>query len=772
MISARRAAWIALLALCIAHLAITAIEIFHRPIFPWDAWLNWMYRAKAWYLSGAVAAMDPVALWASGQTPEKTYAVAGHHYPTLLPLIAYGVARVIGSWSETLVNLPFLLCCVALPGGSYLIARWHGYSRFVAMVCAYFVFSIPLIGAHLSLAGQADIWMASTTGLGFALLCSGLIHQRIARTAGGLILIAIGTQFKVEGFVWLLAGILLTALSLRPRLTLTSIALLVLVSAILGSVGIDYLNIPLLGTLGVQDGRLYVPLMGSYALQQYELGDDYLDNFLLGGSWNLLWYLVLAAILVSAFRARENRSARIGLAFFVVAAAAQVMIFFFTEQGAWAEDWTAINRLPLHFVPALVFVSLLMLWPAERIADHESMARVGVAMIAGLVALLVLASSTATLLSIYANKAAIKRDGAAMRAVIGAGKVVGSTQSIARFDNNVALLSSGRVAINAGDASVARIATSGNNRSESTIWWRTGGDDSLHSQEFAGTGIFFVDLSESSEWQGQITEFGLVFYDDGGTVALESLALYQPGPALWLRRILADWRWVAPWSQRSVHWLAMGNPDAAMPFSLALVTVFVLAAGGTALIFKSGQRLPVVAVVFLVVWVLYDLSWIHQRSVLAGRTIQSYTLANSQALAFGDDQIGRSAVRRALCDLVDNWSQSTKRADELPRLLIAGNSDSYLRFQILRAKYHALPVSAYAHERSFASLPATLADRVLVLKLRYGQENATLVSSEDAANLFARARGQKVRLAWEDEHAFLLVTGENVGNAACWQQST
>ncbi|MEO1081897.1 MAG: hypothetical protein AAFY29_20235 [Pseudomonadota bacterium] len=772
MISARRAAWIALLALCIAHLAITAIEIFHRPIFPWDAWLNWMYRAKAWYLSGDVAAMDPVSLWASGQTPEKTYAVAGHHYPTLLPLIAYGVARVIGSWSETLVNLPFLLCCVALPGGSYLIARWHGYSRFVATVCAYFVFSVPLIGAHLSLAGQADIWMACTTGLGFALLCSGLIHQRIARTAGGLILIAIGTQFKVEGFVWLLAGILLTALSLRPRLTLTSIALLALVSAILGSAGIDYLNIPLLGTLGVQDGRLYVPLMGSYALQQYELGDDYLDNFLLGGSWNLLWYLVLAAILVSAFRAREDRSARIGLAFFVVAAAAQVMIFFFTEQGAWAEDWTAINRLPLHYVPALVFVSLVILWPPERTGDSVVMARVGGAMFFGLVTILLLSGGIAAFLDSDTDDAAVKRQGATMRAVMGAGRAEGSAQSITRFDNNVALLSTGPISFDADDATIARIVSRGSNRREPTIWWRTARDGSLYSEEIAGNGTFYVDLSSSEAWQGRITELGLVFYDDGGTVTLESISLHPRSPSMWLRKVLADWRWVAPWSQRSVHWLAMGNPDGFMPFALALVIVFALVSGAIAILLPSEQRVSAIAAATLVVWVLYDLGWLHQQSVVAGRTVQSYRLANSQALAFGDDEIGRSAVRRALCDVVDDWSRPVDRSEALPRLLIAGNADRYMRFQLLRAKYHALPVPAHAHESAFASVPANLADRVLVLKLRYGRADTTFVSASNAVKLLSKARGQAVRLAWESKHAFLLVVGERAPNAACWRQST
>ncbi|MEM9760737.1 MAG: hypothetical protein AAF933_15965, partial [Pseudomonadota bacterium] len=521
-----------------------------------------------------------------------------------------------------------------------------------------------------------------------------------------MVLIALGTQFKVEGFVWLLAGILLTALSLRPRLTVAAIVFIALLSAVLWSAGVEHLNIPLLGTLGVQDGRLYVPLMGSYALQQYELGDDYLDNFLLGGSWNLLWYLVIAAILVSVVRARRDRSARIGLAFFAVAAAAQVMIFFFTEQGAWAEDWTAINRLPLHYVPSLVIVSVVMLWPPEQAGDQRIMARVGGALLFGLITVLALSGALAVFLDSDSKDAIVWRDGAAMRAVMGAGRADGSAQSILRFENNVALLSTGPISVNAANAPVARVVSRGNNQREPTIWWRTGRDGSLHSEEFAGIGTFYVDLSRSEAWQGRITEIGLVFYDDGGTVTLESLSLHQRNPTIWLQRILADWRWVAPWSQRSVHWLAMGNPDAAMPFSLALVIVFTLVAGASALVLAPGRRLSVVAAAFLVAWVLYDLSWLHQRSVLAGRTVQTYKPANSRALAFGDDEISQRAVRRALCDTVGNWSQPSEQAGKLPRLLLVGNVDGSMRFQLLRAKYHALPVPAHAHETDFASLPS------------------------------------------------------------------
>jgi uncharacterized membrane protein YwaF len=38
-----------------------------------------------------------------------------------------------------------------------------------------------------------------------------------------------------------------------------------------------------------------------------------------------------------------------------------MFIFGFTDQGIWADTYTAINRLPLHFVPALIFTALIII---------------------------------------------------------------------------------------------------------------------------------------------------------------------------------------------------------------------------------------------------------------------------------------------------------------------------------------------------------------------------------------------------------------------------
>ena len=756
-----------LLILIAAHLTLGAIEVLHRPVFPWDAWLNWMYRAKAWYLSGHISDFDPVTLWASGAERQHTYAVAGHHYPRLLPLIAYGVATAFGFWNESLINAPFLICALLLPLVTYWVMRELRHTKLAAILCAYFVTSVPLIGAHLSLAGQADIWLACTTGLGFSVIFLGLSNQHFSKVAIGLVAVALGTQLKVEGAVWLLTAFFFIALGYRPRLSLLGLFAALLAGVLMYSAGIETVDIPRLGKLGLDSNRLYVPLLGSYALQTYELGDDYLSNFFIGGSWNLLWYLTLFAILVALLRVRTERVSALALSFFACVTAGQVLIFFFTEQGAWAEDWTAINRLPLHFVPALVVVSITVsLSPPSRTGQDVSTKVGGYTLAFGLGALMLMLVFS-SFLGPSRDSAHLHRYGSELRTVAGLSEAIGATRNIVRFENNVALVTTGPISVRADSAQIVRVETKGTNKQNTTLFWRTNANDQLYSESLPGGDAQYIDLRDSKDWTGDITEVGLVFYDDGGSVQVDALSLHAPDLGIWVSKALADWSSVEPWSQRSVHWIPGSSDDSGLPLNAALLILVALVAAGALRKMPIQQRRAGLISIFAAVWILSDLNWLHQRYTLARKTASTYSIADSGPLDFGDDAIGRRAIRRALCDRVDDWQKPAKTLPEQP-LVIAGNSDRDMRFQILRAKYHALPVPSHAHEREFRLVPTNLADRVLVLKLRYGIDSAEIVSSSDAREMLAKKTGQTVHLAWEDSDAFMLILGQVPVPNSCW----
>ncbi len=357
-----------MMVLMLVHLAFIAVEIFTQPVYPWDAWLAWVYRAKAWFMAGNMAAVVSTTDWAMATTA-NIYTIDAFRYPLFPSVIPYWAALSLGSWSETLVNLPVLFAGLALGMAIYGQCREHGLSIATSLITCYLLYSIPLLGTHLALAGYADIWMAGFTGLGFVALMRGAIMRDQPGNSGfqmvlGFLMVLFSIWVKNEGAVWFLAAIAMLILATsRPRVPILMMVAAVVVALIVFALGFTHIDIPLIGKLGIVDGRLAIPFIGNFALELHNVQHVYWDNFLKMGSWNLLWVFVIASLLlgfkspnvVSGYRAR-----RAALSFILIFMATQLFIFGFTDQGLWADTYTAINRLPLHFIPALLFAVVVI----------------------------------------------------------------------------------------------------------------------------------------------------------------------------------------------------------------------------------------------------------------------------------------------------------------------------------------------------------------------------------------------------------------------------
>jgi len=360
-----------LLILLAIHLILLAIDIFVQPLYPWDAWLAWVYRAKAWYLAGGISSVVGTAEWVSS-TSVGTYTIDAWMYPLFPSVIPYWAALSLGSWSETLTNLPVLLAGLAIGMALYGQCREYGLAIPTSLLCCYLLYSIPLFGTHIALAGYADIWMAGFTGLGFVAVIRALALRTTTPHAKygfqmtlGLVMLTIAICVKHEGAVWFLAALCLVMLiSCRARVPILIIVALTVAALLGNAIGISHISIPFIGPLGIIDGRLIIPFIGSFALEVHNIWQVYWANFLTMGSWNLLWVLILASLVLS-LKSSTNPSSklteRIGLVFFCIFLATQFFIFGLTDQGIWADTYTAINRLPLHFVPALLFAAFMIL---------------------------------------------------------------------------------------------------------------------------------------------------------------------------------------------------------------------------------------------------------------------------------------------------------------------------------------------------------------------------------------------------------------------------
>ncbi len=357
-----------MLVLMLVHLVFIAVEIFTQPVYPWDAWLAWIYRAKVWFMAGNMTAVVNATDWAAA-TSSNIYTIDAWRYPLFPSVVPYWAALSLGSWSETLVNLPVLFAGFALGMAIYGQCREHGLSVAASLITCYLLYSIPLLGTHLALAGYADIWMAGFTGLGFVALIRGAITRDEPGKLGfqvllGFLMVLFSIWVKNEGAVWLLAAIAMLILATcRPRVPILMIVAAVVVALIVFALGFTHIDIPLIGKLGMVNGRLAIPFIGNFALELHNIQHVYWDNFLKMGSWNLLWVFVIVSLLlgfkspnvVSGYRAR-----RTALSFILIFIASQLFIFGFTDKGLWADTYTAINRLPLHFIPALLFAVVVI----------------------------------------------------------------------------------------------------------------------------------------------------------------------------------------------------------------------------------------------------------------------------------------------------------------------------------------------------------------------------------------------------------------------------
>jgi len=92
--------WLAalLLAWAALHLALVLIEVIGQPLFPWDAWLLWAYRAKTWFYTGLAPHFVSNSEWLINAAPQ-VYTVDANSYPMFASAMPLWAAIALGHWS-------------------------------------------------------------------------------------------------------------------------------------------------------------------------------------------------------------------------------------------------------------------------------------------------------------------------------------------------------------------------------------------------------------------------------------------------------------------------------------------------------------------------------------------------------------------------------------------------------------------------------------------------------------------------------------------------
>lgn len=731
----------------ILHLTFGAAENFFQPVYPWDAWSSWIYRAKAWFYNGYLVSIDDPGEWISG-VGTGIYNAPGNHYPTFLPVVTMWAALALDRWSETLVSLPTLLCGVAVGLAIYGQCRECGMARWLSALAVYMVLSIPLVGAHLSLAGQADIWMLGFTGLGFVALLRGSMCANLHQLFLGLVMVGLGASVKLIGVVWLLAA-LLTLLFARyyAIAVLGLLTTLVLVSSIwfLGAGDWDeyvFAGFSLTDVLG------YFQLSDKFTMLSSDLSDDYWTNFFEKGSWHLLWTLVAICALSLWLLPRGRVRSAIG-AFYSALLITQLLLVQFTESGRWAEDWTAINRLPMPFVPPLIFTLIVVLQKYMLKEYKGNLCRsILIAPALGLVftALGVLAYLSYTFPTTDADKFELtSRD---VRIATAGGKPMGNVGLVEGYSNGLAILTSGPVKLDASGLQLLSLNTSGTNQRSSTFFWRTGNlPEDLHSIEIPGRGLHWVSVGQLPDWRGRITEVGLIFYADSNKPVYFDFLELSPGSLLQVcRKVIDEWLHYAIWSMKSLNWVPAGSETSIIPLPLIVAIWFTVSLALINLQLRHTNMVPVA--IFLCAffaWIVLDLRWSLNRWAQFTTTIEKYPFASAEYLELGGD-----AQIKGLVDSVRSQIEGMDRRT----MIIAEQND--MKFQMLRAKYHALPARTYIDGWGVGKIPTPLPDYILLLKQPYTPPEQRSITASEYIERVRRPKDIELTRLLETPEGFLV----------------
>ncbi|EGV15966.1 hypothetical protein [Thiocapsa marina] len=350
-----------------------ALEVWWQPLFPWDAWTTWTLRARVWADLSELAPFISPGAWLI-DTTGRAYTIEAWHYPPTVSLIAAWPVLAFGTWNETLANLPWAGCFLALGLGFFGQARRWGATPLTAMVFVWLLMSLPLLNTHIALAGYADLWLATALGFAFMSFLLWMRDQELREGVLVILLLLACTLMKVEGLAWATLFIAAwLAAKLRGLWLLGLLAVAASIGVALLMSGGGAFELPWIGQFALRPDYIELPHLGRFDLVHIEAWEPVIRHLFIYDNWHLLCYLVLPAIgwgAAHAIRRETDASFRAGLAWVAAGLLALYILFFWTEAGIWAIQATSTNRVLLHFVPGFVFwimtVWLLILVRRDR----------------------------------------------------------------------------------------------------------------------------------------------------------------------------------------------------------------------------------------------------------------------------------------------------------------------------------------------------------------------------------------------------------------------
>jgi len=345
---ARVLVWV-LVALVSVRLIFLLPDLLLRPVFPWDAWKLWAWKARVWFEVGELVQFAPASAWQTAG-PEE-FVMEGVDHPDLVSLIMLWSAIAIGAWDDSLIGFAWLMAGMSAGLMVFGLLRHLGTPVAMAWLGVYSLISAPMVSTHIALFGYADMWVM----LYFLVFSVGLVLWVRCRAWWPLVVMVLGVVMmalaKDTGIYWL--PVMVSAwlgVMLSNRVLLVLLVAGGLLAAGFAAVGFDPLAWLSSGRYGL-DPREPVAALQGIGRHMF----TWLD-------WHLAWYLLPAIIVLALMQAGKMPELRGLLVLSLLALAVALGGFLVTRAAEYAADGTLFSRILLQFYPVLVLLSVLALW--------------------------------------------------------------------------------------------------------------------------------------------------------------------------------------------------------------------------------------------------------------------------------------------------------------------------------------------------------------------------------------------------------------------------
>ncbi len=362
--------WWLLLAILVVRYGGLLLEELWRPLYPWDAWMNWAPKAKVWFGLEELAPFVHYSQWPTRSLDVGAYSLGNPDaslYPPLMPLVQLWTALGLGEWRDNWINLSWILCAVALALSFYGQLRLLRTTPFAAMLATYVLLSTPYLNTHIALGGYADLWMAAF----YCAAVMSLVGWSSTHSPMQLLLVilmGIGCILvKKPGLVWVITLVPGVLLSIVPAwFSYLLLLFLAIASGVLITTHGFIFTLAGSQTFVFSPDIIQIPGLGRYSIAYNSSVGYFIDNILILDNWHLLgWFIAFISPAYTLFMKKKITlfpafaTLTTGIAFIF-------FVFSFTQHYQAAADSTTINRAIFHLLPALFYFSVAAIFFVQR----------------------------------------------------------------------------------------------------------------------------------------------------------------------------------------------------------------------------------------------------------------------------------------------------------------------------------------------------------------------------------------------------------------------